>query len=110
MPMNMKFNFPDNFGILTFEGGRDRPVIVDRPWIDDLQISTDSWCYVQDQKYRPVNEILHGFIDRVSRGGGLLLSLCPKADGTIGTEQKQILLSMGKWLTQNGQAIYGTRP
>jgi len=110
LPMNKRFNFPHDFGVLTFENGRDRPAVVDRPWIDDLPISTDSWCYVQGQTYRPVNEILHGLIDRVSRGGGLLLSLCPKADGTINAEQQQILLTMGKWLRQNGQAIYGTRP
>jgi len=109
LPTSRKFNFPRDFGVLTFENGRDRPAVVDRPWIDDLPISTDSWGYVQGQIYRPVKEILHGLIDRVSRGGGLLLSLCPKADGTINAEQQQILLSMGQWLKQNGQAIYGTR-
>ncbi|MHC4215084.1 MAG: alpha-L-fucosidase [Planctomycetota bacterium] len=110
LPMNMKFNFPRDFGVLTFENGRDRPAVVEEPWIDDMQISTDSWCYVQGQTYRSPNEIIHGLIDRVSRGGGLLLSLCPKADGSINAEQQHILRTMGQWLKQNGQAIYGTRP
>ncbi len=110
LPMNMKFNFPRDFGVLTFENGRDRPAVVEEPWIDDMQISTDSWCYVQGQTYRSPNEIIHGLIDRVSRGGGLLLSLCPKADGTINAQQQHILRTMGQWLKQNGQAIYGTQP
>jgi len=110
LPVSKKFNFPPDFGVLTFEEGRDRPAVVERPWIDDQKISNDSWGYIQDQTYKPATEIIHGLIDRVSRGGGLLLSLCPKADGTINPQQKHILLSMGKWLRQNGQAIYGTRP
>ena len=110
LPTSGKFNFPRDFGVLTFEGGRDRPAVVDKAWIDDLMISNDSWGYIEGQTYKSVNQIIHGLIDRVSRGGGLLLSLCPKADGTINAEQQHLLLSMGQWLKQNGQAIYGTRP
>ncbi|TFG46468.1 MAG: hypothetical protein E4H40_07335, partial [Candidatus Brocadiia bacterium] len=110
LPTSRKFNFPRDFGVLTFEEGRDRPVVLEKPWIDDQPISNDSWCYIEGQTYKSANEIIHGFIDRVSRGGGLLLSLCPRADGTINEEQKRLLLSMGQWLSQNGQAIYGTRP
>jgi len=107
--VSKSFNFPSDFGVLTFEEGRDRSAVVARPWIDDQPISNDSWCYIQGQTYKPASEIIHGLIDRVSRGGGLLLSLCPKADGSIGAEQQQILRDMGQWLKQNGQAIYGTR-
>jgi len=110
LPTSMKFNFPREFGVLTFEEGRDRPAVVDRPWIDDMKISTVSWGYIEGQTYKPVNEIIDGLIDRVSRGGGLLLSLCPKADGTVNQQQKDVLLEIGRWLNQNGEAIYATRP
>jgi len=46
----------------------------------------------------------------VARGGGLLLNLSPKSDGTIPDEQKQALLEVGAWLKINGEAIYSTRP
>ncbi|NQT86786.1 alpha-L-fucosidase [bacterium] len=49
-------------------------------------------------------------IDRVSRGGGLVLSLSPKADGTIPESQRKVLLEVGDWLRVSGEAIYGTRP
>lgn len=109
LPTSMKFNFPEQFGVLTFEEGRDRVAPVQRPWIDDQKISTFGWGYLKGQQYKSANEILDGLIDRVSRGGGLLLSLCPMADGTINEGQKQVLLKMGQWLSQNGEAIYGSR-
>lgn len=37
------------------------------------------------------------------------MNIGPRADGTITDEQKAVLLSIGKWLKVNGEAIYGTR-
>jgi alpha-L-fucosidase len=38
------------------------------------------------------------------------MNIGPRSDGTIPEEQQQLLLSIGKWLSVNGEAIYGTRP
>lgn len=110
LPTTMKFNFPENFGVLTFEEGRDRGPVVERPWIDDMKISDRAWCYIEGQTYKSANEIIDGLIDRVARGGGLLLNLSPKSDGTIPEAQQEILSEIGAWLKTNGEAIYGSRP
>jgi alpha-L-fucosidase len=34
----------------------------------------------------------------------------PKPDGTIPEQAQNVLLAMGRWLSTNGEAIYGTRP
>ncbi|MCD6355055.1 MAG: alpha-L-fucosidase [Prolixibacteraceae bacterium] len=109
-PTSRKFNFGPDVGMLTFEEGRDREASVHRPWIDDQKISDNSWGYIEGQTYKSANEIVDGLIDRVARGGGLLLSLCPMADGTINEAQQKVLKEMGQWLKKNGEAIYGTRP
>jgi alpha-L-fucosidase len=110
LPGNLKFNFPVGLGMLTFEEGRDRQPDESLPWIDDMKISDVSWSYVEGQKYKTANEIVDGLIDRVARGGGLLLNLSPKADGTIPEEQQIVLREIGKWLEINGEAIFETRP
>ncbi len=109
LPTSKKFNFPEEFGVLTFEDGRDRPAEVERPWIDDMTIAARAWGYIEGQEYKPASEIVDGLVDRVSRGGGLLLSLAPKADGTLPQGQVDALLSIGDWLAVNGDAIYETR-
>lgn len=107
---SMNYNFPKEFGVLTFEEGRDRSIDESRFWIDDMKISDKGWCYIEGQNYKTANEIIDGLIDRVSRGGGLLLNLSPKADGTIPEEQKIVLREVGDWLKVNGESIYETRP
>ena len=110
LPVTGRFNFPAEYGILTFEQGRDRLGRVERPWIDDMKISNRAWCYVEGQKYKSANEIIDGLADRVARGGGLLLNFSPRADGTVPKEQKASMLAVGRWLKANGEAIFATRP
>ena len=110
LPTRGIFNFPRDYGVLTFEEGRDRLARVDRPWIDDMKISYKGWCYVQGQTYKTANEVIDGLIDRVARGGGLLFNFSPRADGSVPAEQKKTMLEMGRWLQTNGEAIYATRP
>jgi len=48
-------------------------------------------------------------IDKVARGGNLLLNIGPTADGRIPVIMQQRLMDIGKWLKINGAGIYGTR-
>ncbi|MHA1147487.1 MAG: alpha-L-fucosidase [Promethearchaeota archaeon] len=55
-------------------------------------------------------ELIHEFVDLVSKNGNFLLNVGPKADGTIPEIQKKRLIWLGDWLKINGEAIFGTRP
>jgi alpha-L-fucosidase len=97
--------------VLDFEKAVRGPKdILDGAWQIDDQIATNTWGYTNDIKYRSAASIINELIDTVAKGGNLLLNISPKADGTIPEEQRQILLTVGKWLSVNGEAIYSARP
>jgi alpha-L-fucosidase len=79
-------------------------------WQTDESIGNPGWCWVEGFKVKPFGLLLRYLIDNVSKNGALLLNVAPHADGTIPDDQKAILMSFGKWLHTNGEAIYGTRP
>ncbi len=94
--------------VLDYERGGPAD-LTDNYWLTDDAISSSSWCYTEGIGYYSARQILHSFIDRISKNGNVLLNVSPKADGTIPQEQKDVLLAMGAWLKKYGEAIYGTR-
>jgi alpha-L-fucosidase len=56
------------------------------------------------------DELIYLLVDIVSKNGNLLLDVGPEADGTIPPVQTSRLEALGSWLSQNGEAIYGTHP
>ncbi|MGJ8695592.1 MAG: alpha-L-fucosidase [Verrucomicrobiaceae bacterium] len=108
--INYKWNaYQDGEAMLDIERGKlagIRPQV----WQTDTSVSYNSWGYVTNHKYKPVNVIVDDLIDIVSKNGVLLLNIGPKADGTIPEKEQEILLSLGSWLKVNGEGIYGTRP
>ncbi|MBN1480071.1 alpha-L-fucosidase [candidate division KSB1 bacterium] len=61
------------------------------------------------ENYSSSEELVHILINKVARGGNLLLNVGPTADGRIPVIMQQRLADMGNWLKINGEAIYGTR-
>lgn len=78
-------------------------------WQTDTAIAKNSWSYTENNDYKKPESILCDLLDIVSKNGTLLLNVGPRADGTIGDEDRQILTEIGDWMQANGEAIYGTK-
>jgi alpha-L-fucosidase len=102
---------PSGIGLLDYENSRsDR--LAEEPWLTDatIGIAGSVWSYVPGMKIKSEKMLLDSFLDIISKNGQLLLSISPRADGSIPEDQKQALLSVGQWLQKYGEAVYGTRP
>jgi alpha-L-fucosidase len=68
-----------------------------------------SWGYqpAPPEDWHSVRQVL-GMLRQCSAGqGNLLLNIGPKADGSVPQEAVERLSAVGKWLEQNGEAVYG---
>lgn len=66
--------------------------------------------YEGDETTLSSTELIHLFVDIVSKNGNLLLNVGPKPDGSIPEIQLSRLRDLGDWMSVNGEGIYGTSP
>ncbi len=101
-------DLPAHVGMLDIEQG-GKTDISDDYWLTDITLSNDSWCYVNGQTYKEPSLVIRNMIDVWSKRGIVLLNISPMANGTINTEQRNILAAIGKWMSKHKQAVYETR-
>jgi len=67
-----------------------------------------SWGYMPSAiDWRPAREVL-GMLRQCAGGGGnLLLNVGPAPDGSVPPEAYERLRPVGRWIAQNGEALYG---
>jgi alpha-L-fucosidase len=102
-------SFPAKAAVFDVERGQ-LPGIRPEFWQTDTSVSKNSWGYVEKQDYKTTASLVGDLVDIVSKNGALLLNIGPRPDGTIPEPEQEILRCIGRWLAQNGEAVYGTRP
>jgi alpha-L-fucosidase len=79
------------------------------PW-ESCMILGGGWSFSYNATMMPSRKVIHMLADIVAKGGNLLLNIGPGPDGTWYDEAYDRLRETGKWLSINGEAIYGSRP
>jgi alpha-L-fucosidase len=100
---------------LDFEGGGQKEP--DRlKWQTDIPLPGCSWAYEFTIKMTPAevekraDTLVDSIVDRTSRNGVTLLSIGPRADGTIPDYQVEMLKKLGTWMKVNKEALAGSTP
>ena len=86
--------------------------IMPHPWQSETCIGDwhyNRWLYINHTYMKP-GEVIRWLVDAVSKNGTFILNIPGKPDGTIDSEEKAIVESIGSWMQTNGEAIYATRP
>jgi alpha-L-fucosidase len=69
----------------------------------------DTWGFkFYDDNWKSAETIIRNLIDIASKGGNYLLNVGPTAEGLIPQPSVERLAQVGRWMTVNGESIYGT--
>ena len=98
---------PLGMGVLDVERGAVEGISED-PWQTDTSIG--DWYYRRGQRYMSSDQVIQMLIDVVSKNGNLLLNIVQTPEGDLEDDVLEILEGIGRWIDDNGEAIYGSRP
>lgn len=83
--------------------------LLDADWETPATIN-DTWGFKKDDEHwKSPQDLIRKLVDIVSKGGNYLLNVGPTSEGLIPQPSVERLLAIGEWLSQNGEAVYGTR-
>jgi alpha-L-fucosidase len=104
--INDRSHLPEDFGT-----PEEHLTAADRDWEACMTFNGISWGYVDSAQATPyaynAQRIIRMLNTCASGGGNLLLNIGPAPDGSVPTDAIQPLETVGRWLAENGGAVYG---
>lgn len=80
----------------------------DGPW-ESIPTTNDSYGYSKvDTVRKPAAHFIRLLASAASKGGNILMNVGPMGNGKWDEKDMQIFHDIGKWLSANGEGIYGT--
>lgn len=78
-------------------------------WEAVMTIPENQWGYHANWKghIKNADEIIEMIAKATSLDGNFVLNFGPKGDGSIRQEEQKLAEDIGKWMKENGEAIYG---
>jgi alpha-L-fucosidase len=69
----------------------------------------DTWGYKKDDRHwKSSADLIRAIVDLSSRGVNYLLNIGPTGIGVVPTQSVKRLKEIGRWMSVNGESIYGT--
>lgn len=79
-------------------------------WEACMTVPENQWGYHKDWSLSYVKtplEVLERIVHAVSMGGNMVVNFGPQPDGDFRPEEKELVNIIGKWMSVNGECIYG---
>ena len=77
--------------------------------LETCQTMNGMWGYkVKDQNYKTARDLIQLLVRTSGKGANLLLNIGPQPDGSLPAAALNRLEEIGKWMSKNGETIYGT--
>ncbi|CAB3234545.1 unnamed protein product [Arctia plantaginis] len=107
-------NIPGHHGDFYNYADRFNPgKLLKHKWENAFTVDKKSWGYRRTMKLNEIlttDQLLNQVVSTVSCGGNALINVGPTPEGTISNIFQERLLTLGSWLSINGEAIYGSSP
>ena len=100
----------NNMGDFSTKGDNKIPTGSNSSDWDTPATMNNTWGFKKsDNNWKSVTQLIKAVVEVASKGGTYLLNVGPTAEGEIPQPSIDRLNEVGKWLKENGEAIYGTR-
>ena len=89
---------------------KDQTVAQDRPIEQCDVIQENVWGYkIGEKKFRTPEEVCAMICRSAAKDSNLLMNIGPDGSGQLPAKAVEVMAEVGKWMSANGEAIYGTR-